>query len=141
MFEAGRASQKRCREVSFAGMAGDDHVALMLVSHQDIDRREVENVLRRLFPEEPTVAMLAGDAADFRRCRRGLEPLRVVILPQQGRRVTIVPMVTAEQSAASHKRSFSRETHGQIDALSAEWRPMPAAKAHQFSSRLTMNVN
>jgi hypothetical protein len=66
-------------------MAGGDHVALVLVSHQDIDRREVENVLRRLYPqhEEPTVAMLAGDAADLGRCRLGVEPLRVVILPSR----------------------------------------------------------
>ena len=65
------ASQKRWREVSFTGMAGGDHVALVLASHQGIDRWETENVLRRLYPqhEEPTVAMLAGDAADLARCR------------------------------------------------------------------------
>ena len=40
-------SQKRWCEVSFAGMADGDHVAWLLVLHQDIDRREVENVLRR----------------------------------------------------------------------------------------------
>ena len=38
-----------------------------------------------------------------------MEPLRVVILPQQVRRVTIAPMVTGKQSAASHKRSFLGE--------------------------------
>jgi hypothetical protein len=36
MFETSRASQKRWREVGFAGMAGGDHVALVLVPHQDI---------------------------------------------------------------------------------------------------------
>jgi hypothetical protein len=65
------ASQERLREVSFPRMAGGDHVALVPVSHQDIDRREVENVLRRLYPqhEEPTVAMFPGDAADLGLCR------------------------------------------------------------------------
>lgn len=79
------------RSVAFAGMIGGDHRALVMISHQGIDRREVLGVLCRRWPdialkdlehEEPTVAMLADDAADLGRCRRGIEPLRIVIMPQ-----------------------------------------------------------
>jgi hypothetical protein len=85
---------RRWRDVSFAGMAGGDHTALVLVSHQDIDRREVQDVLCHRWPdvvvkslehEEPAVAMSPSDAADLGRCRRGVEPLRIVIMPQQDR--------------------------------------------------------
>ena len=84
------------RGVCFAGMAGGDGTALMLVAHDGVDRHEVEDALRRRWPdavvkeleqEEPTVAMLPSDAADLGRCRRGIEPLRVVIMPQQDRQV------------------------------------------------------
>ena len=77
-------------------MAGGDGTALMLVAHDGVDRHEVEDALRRRWPdavvkeleqEEPTVAMLPSDAADLGRCRRGIEPLRVVIMPQQDRQV------------------------------------------------------
>ena len=86
----------RWREVSFAGMAGGDGKALVLVSHEGVDRREVEDVLRRRWPdvvvkeleqEEPAVAMTADDAADLGRCRRGVEPLRIVVMPQHDRQV------------------------------------------------------
>jgi hypothetical protein len=39
------------------------------------------------------------------------------ILPQQVRRVTIAPMVTGKQSAASHKRSFSGEPQISSDCV------------------------
>ena len=84
------------RDVSFAGMAGGDHAALMMVTHEGVDRPEVEAVLHRRWPdvvvksleqEQPAVAMLAGDAADLGRCRRGVEPLRIVVMPQQDRQI------------------------------------------------------
>ena len=84
----------RWRDVGFAGMAGGDGMALVLVTHDGVDRREVEAVLRRRWPdvvvkeleqEEPTVAMTAEDAADLGRCRRGVEPLRIVVMPQHDR--------------------------------------------------------
>jgi hypothetical protein len=88
-------SSRRCwRDVCFAGMAGGDTRALVLVSHQDIDRREVQDVLRRRWPnavvkeleqEAPTVAMSPADAADLGRCRRSVEPLRIVVMPQYDR--------------------------------------------------------
>ena len=37
--------------------------------------------VKELEEEEPTSAMTADDAADLGRCRRGVEPLRIVILP------------------------------------------------------------
>ncbi len=79
------------RDVCFVGMAGGDGTALVLVSHEGLDRRELADVLRRRWPElvlkspeqeEPTAAMTTEDAADLGRCRRGIEPLRVVIMPQ-----------------------------------------------------------
>jgi hypothetical protein len=94
---------RRWRDVSFAGMAGGDHMALVLVSHQDIDRREVQDVLRHRWPEvvvkslereEPAVAMSPDEAADLGQCRRGVEPLRIVIMPQHDRQM-IAPEVEA----------------------------------------------
>jgi hypothetical protein len=78
------------RDVGCAGMAGGDGIALVLISHEGVDRHEVETVLRRRWPEvvvkepeqeEPTVAMSPSDAADLGRCRRGVEPLRIVVMP------------------------------------------------------------
>jgi hypothetical protein len=93
--------RNRWRDVSFAGMAGGDHTALVLVSHDGVDRREIEDVLRRrwldvalkeLGQAQPTVAMTADDAACLGQCRRGVEPLRIVVMPQHYRQVA-VPVV------------------------------------------------
>jgi hypothetical protein len=93
----------RWREVCFAGMASGDHTALLLVIHEGIDRGEVQNVLCARWPavvvkslenEEPTVAMSPADAADLGRCRRGVEPLRVVVMAQHDRQVA-APMIEA----------------------------------------------
>ena len=87
--------------MSFAGMMGGDRMALVLISHQDIDRREVLDVLRGRWPdllvkdlagEEPTWTMTAGDAADLGSRRRGVEPLRVLVLPQKITRVIVAPV-------------------------------------------------
>jgi hypothetical protein len=80
------------RDVSFAGMAGGDHAALMMVTHEGVDRPEVEAVLHRRWPdvvvksleqEQPAVTMTAEDAADLGRRRRGVEPLRIVVMPSR----------------------------------------------------------
>ena len=85
------------REVRFGGLIGGDRRALVMVSHDGIDRREVFDVLQRRWPdvlikkpaqEEPTWDMLPADAAELGRCRRGIEPLRVVVMPQHDREVT-----------------------------------------------------
>jgi hypothetical protein len=83
-------------------MAGGDHTALVMITHEGIDRREVQHVLHRRWPdaivksleqEEPIAAMLPGDAADLGRCRRGVEPLRIVVMPQHNRQVIISPII------------------------------------------------
>jgi hypothetical protein len=68
--------------------------ALVMVTHDGVDRSEVMDVLRRRWPdlvlksleqEEPAVAMAAEDAADLGRCRRSVEPLGIVTMPQHDR--------------------------------------------------------
>jgi len=99
---------RRWRKVGFAGMVGGDAIALALITHEGVDRLEVLSVLRRRWPEvrvktveqkEPTWVMTAEDAAGLGRCRRGIEPLRIVILPQRERRSTTL---------ASHRADASR---------------------------------
>jgi hypothetical protein len=41
--------------------------------------------MKTLEHEQPAVPMLPGEAVDLGRCRRGIEPLRIVILPQHDR--------------------------------------------------------
>jgi hypothetical protein len=43
--------------------------------------------VKSLEHEEPAWAMSPGDAADLGRCRRGVEPLRIVIMPQHDRQI------------------------------------------------------
>jgi hypothetical protein len=50
-------------------------------------------VVKSLEQKEPTVAMSSSDAADLGRCRRGVEPLRIVILPQHDRQAITAPVV------------------------------------------------
>ena len=70
----------------------------MLISHEGVDRRELLDVLRRRWPdvvlkdlehEEPMWAMTPDDAADLGTRRRGVEPLRIMVMPQRISRVTV----------------------------------------------------
>ena len=90
------------RQVRFAGIIGGDRRAMVVVSHEGVNRSEVQDVLRRRWPdvlikkrgqEEPTWEMLPDDAAQLGRCRRGVEPLRVVIMPQQEHEVTTSSLI------------------------------------------------
>jgi hypothetical protein len=72
-----------------------------MILHQGIDRREVldmlcrrwsDVVLKDLQQEEPTWTMSADDAADLGHRRSGVEPLRIVVMPQQAPRVTAAPV-------------------------------------------------
>jgi hypothetical protein len=92
---------RRWRTVSLAGMIGSDRRALVLISHEGIERREVQDVLQRRWPdvvlkdlgqEEPMWEMTADDAADLGTHRRGVEPLRIMIMAQTISRVTVSPM-------------------------------------------------
>lgn len=89
-----RATRRRAtwRSVALAGMATGDGTAFVLVSHPGPARSEVAAVLRKRWPEvavvdadalEPSWAMPTEDAAELARIRRGVEPLRVVVLPQR----------------------------------------------------------
>ena len=65
--------KKRWRDVCCTGMAGGDGRALVMISHEDIDRHEVEAVLRRRWPEcrgEGVGAGGAGRGDVARRCCR-----------------------------------------------------------------------
>jgi hypothetical protein len=82
------------RTVCFAGLAGGDRRALVLIEHEGVHWHEVLDVLRRRWPEVimkdleheiPTSVMTSDDAADLARCRRGVEPMRIVVLPQRDR--------------------------------------------------------
>jgi len=82
-------------------MIDGDRKALLLISHNGVERWEVQEVLRRRWPavivksldgEMPTVTMSAADAADLGACHRGIEPLRIVVMPQRDRQV-IRPMI------------------------------------------------
>ena len=65
--------------------------ALLLVRHAAIDRAEVAEVLHRRWPSsvvgdvgaEPSWSMSAQDAAELAHTRRGVEPLRIVVLAQR----------------------------------------------------------
>ena len=90
------------RDVRFAGIIGGDRRAMVMVSHDGIDRCEVQDVMRRRWPdvlikklaqEEPAWEMLPDDAAELGRCRRGIEPVRLVIMPQHEREVTTSSLV------------------------------------------------
>ena len=92
---------RRWRTVSFAGLIGGDHRALVLVSHEGVARRELQDVLCRRWPsvvlkdlaqEEPMWAMTPDEAADLGTRRRGAEPLRIMVMPQKITRATVAPL-------------------------------------------------
>jgi hypothetical protein len=92
---------RRWGTVSFAGLIGGDHRALVLMSHDGVARRELHDVLCRRWPEvvlkdlaqeEPAWTMTPDDAADLGTRRRGVEPLRILVMPQKISRVTVAPL-------------------------------------------------
>ena len=97
--------RRQWRTVAVAGLMDGDHKALIIVTHQGVDRREVLEVLCRRWPsivlkdlesEEPVWAMTADDAAELGSRRRGAEPLRVLVLPQKITRVIVAPVPEIE---------------------------------------------
>jgi hypothetical protein len=73
---------------------------MVMISHDGVDRRDVLDVLCRrwheallkdLALEEPMWAMTPDDAADLGMRRRGVEPLRIMVMPQKISRATLVP--------------------------------------------------
>jgi len=55
-------------------------------------RRWPDVVLKNLEHEEPTSAMTSDEAADLGTRRRGVEPLRIMVMPQKISRVTVSPV-------------------------------------------------
>jgi hypothetical protein len=83
---------QRWQAVAMAGMGLCDNTALVLVRHPGVARQEITAVLRRRWPTidatnvgstEPSWAMSIEDVVDLARLRRGVEPLRIVVLPQR----------------------------------------------------------
>jgi hypothetical protein len=73
-------------------MVGADGTAMVLVRHPHIPRAEVAEILGRRWPEAiigevaavlPNSEFTVEDAVEFARLRRGIEPLRVIVLPQR----------------------------------------------------------
>ena len=73
-------------------MATGDGAALLLIRHAGVERAEVAAVLRRRWPAaaigevgaaEPSWSLSTADAAELARARRGVEPLRIVVLAQR----------------------------------------------------------
>ena len=80
----------RWRGVAMAGLMDRERL-LILIQHPGIDRTEVWSVLERRYPEvwlygpadiEPSAVTTVEGAASLARCRRGIEPIRIVILEQ-----------------------------------------------------------
>ena len=61
----------------FTGMAGGDGKALVFISHEGSGH---DAVVKN--QEHEGTSRDAGEAADPVRCRRGFEPMRIVIMPQ-----------------------------------------------------------
>ena len=75
-----------------AGMAAGGDTAFVLVRHPGVTRQEVATVLRRRWSAavvgavgaaEPSWSMPVEDAAELARTRRGVEPLRILVLAQR----------------------------------------------------------
>ncbi len=92
---------RRWRTVSFAGMIGGDHRALIVISHEGVDRDKLLDVLCRRWPDvvlndlaqkEPAWTMTSEEAANLGMRRRGIEPLRILVMAQRVTRVTVAPL-------------------------------------------------
>jgi hypothetical protein len=89
-------------------MAKGDGTAMVLIRHQGIDRPEIVEVLRRhwlnaqvtgITKASPVWDFGIDDAVELARARRGVEPLRIVVMGQ-GRDADLdLLMVTARSGA------------------------------------------
>ncbi|MBL6454532.1 hypothetical protein JMJ55_04295 [Belnapia sp. T6] len=78
------------RSMALAGMATGDSELLLLVRHAEIDRAEVFDVFERRWPDMTLSAvgsisltwnLTIEDAVEIAHAKRGVEPLRTVVLP------------------------------------------------------------
>lgn len=95
-------SRESWSSMAIAGMATANHTALLLIRHRDLSRMQVAYVLGRRWPPcvvgdlgtaSPSWTMPNADAVELARIRRGVEPLRVVVL---GRRSSVSMPLPAE---------------------------------------------
>jgi hypothetical protein len=102
-----RAARKhaRWRGVALAGMAFGDGTALLLIRHSAVALAEVADVVVGRWPDailregtsaSPCWSLAPEDAIGLARARRGVEPLRVVVLPQRVHQQHGSPPVTVE---------------------------------------------
>jgi hypothetical protein len=94
----------RWHAVAVAGMAQGDGKAMLLVRHPGIGEAEIAEVLQRRWPDAqvtdfttvfPVWNLGVENAVELARARRGVEPLRIVVMGQ-GRGAGFDPlMVTA----------------------------------------------
>ena len=85
---------RRCRswrDVAFAGFAGTDHAVLMVV-HPGVDLLEVQANLERRWRGAvvrastaacPTVSLSLEDEIRLATRRRGIQPMRIMVMPQR----------------------------------------------------------
>ena len=82
----------RWRGVAVAGMAVGGGTAVLLIRHAGLSREEVERMVARRWPDalvgcgarpSPCWAVSVDDAVELAHARRGVEPLRIVVLPQR----------------------------------------------------------
>ena len=75
-----------------AGMATSENTVWLLIRHPEIGRTEAAEVFRRRWlgssvrdvgAASPPWAMLVEDVVELARARRGVEPVRIVVLAQQ----------------------------------------------------------
>ena len=78
--------------MAIAGMATANQTALLLIRHGDLSRREVADTLGRRWPScmvgdlgtvSPSWTMPNADAIELARIRRGVEPLRILVLDRR----------------------------------------------------------
>jgi hypothetical protein len=79
----------RWRDMAIGGLVEQDR-ALVLIQHAGIDPDDVWAVFERCWPQavltdvagiKPSFRLIVDDAADLAQCRRGIEPLRIAIMP------------------------------------------------------------
>ena len=89
-------------------MATGDGAALLLIWHAGVERAEVAAILRRrwsaavigeVVAAEPSWSLFTADAAELARARRGVEPLRIVILAQRAADTSAGQRATVRESA------------------------------------------
>lgn len=82
----------RWRSVAIAGMASADRTAVVLIRHPGIVRADVADVLHRCWPGaivgdvgslSPSWEFAVEDAVELARAKRGVEPLRILVLSQR----------------------------------------------------------